>query len=265
MTSLVTLTTDFGTSSGYVAQMKGRFFKTLFQGMTGETLPLADCQLIDLAHDIPEHDIRSAAWFAATSCFSFPPQTLHLMVVDPGVGTSRQIIYVEMGDQRFLVPNNGLLSLSARQHTPTTIHPVQTTHPVSKTFHGRDIFAPTAPEIVLGRTSCLGPDIPELLSLSWPETKEHQESVDGEIVHIDHFGNLITNLPDSLTQVLQNKGQLSCDGTPINHIVSTYGEAKKGSIVGLAGSQGFVEIAVVEGRADKYLDARIGTPVHIAR
>ena len=135
----------------------------------------------------------------------------------------------------------------------------------SKTFHGRDIFAPTAAQIMLGRTSCLGPVIPELLSLSWPETKEHRESVDGEIVHIDHFGNLITNLPDSLTQVLQNKGQLSCDGTPINHIVSTYGEAKKGSIVGLAGSQGFVEIAVVEGRADKCLNARIGTPVRIAR
>ncbi|MDA7886438.1 SAM-dependent chlorinase/fluorinase [Pirellulales bacterium] len=265
MTSLVTFTTDFGTSSGYVAQMKGVFFKTLYQGISGETSPLADCQLIDLAHDIPEHDIRSAAWFANTSCFLFPPQTLHIMVVDPGVGTSRQIIYVEMGGQRFLVPNNGLLSLSARQHTPTTIHPVQSTLPASKTFHGRDIFAPTAAEIVLGRTSCLGPVIPELLSLSWPETKEHQESVDGEIVHIDHFGNLITNLPDSLTQVLQNKGQLSCDGTPINHIVSTYGEAKKGSIVGLAGSQGFVEIAVVEGRADKCLNARIGTPVRIAR
>ena len=175
MTSLVTLTTDFGTSSGYVAQMKGRFFKALCQEMSGETSPLADCQLIDLAHDIPEHDIRSAAWFAATSCFSFPPQTLHLMVVDPGVGTSRQIIYVEMGDQRFLVPNNGLLSLSARQHPPTAIHPVQTTHPVSKTFHGRDIFAPTAAQIVLGRTSCLGPAISELLSPFLARTKRNSE------------------------------------------------------------------------------------------
>ena len=137
---------------------------------------------------------------------------------------------------------------------------MQTTHPVSKTFHGRDIFAPTAAQIVLGRTSCLGPAISELLSLSWPEPKETQKSVDGEIVHIDHFGNLITNLPDELTPALQDKGRLSCNGTPINHIVSTYGEAEKGSIVGLAGSQGFVEIAVVEGRADKYLDARIGTP-----
>ena len=265
MTSLVTLTTDFGTSSGYVAQMKGIFFKTLFQGMSDEPSTPADCRLIDLAHDIPEHDVRSAAWFAATSCFFFPPGTLHIMVVDPGVGTSRQIVYVEMGDQRFLVPNNGLLSFSARRHPPTIIQPVQTTHPTSMTFHGRDIFAPTAAQIVRGQTSCLGPAIPELLSLSWPEPKEHKESVDGEIVHIDNFGNLITNLPDELAAALQEKSRLSCNGTPISHIVSAYGEAEKGSIVGLAGSQGFVEIAVVEGRADKYLNARIGTPVRIAR
>ena len=155
------------------------------------------------------------------------------MVVDPGVGTSRQIVYVEMGDQRFLVPNNGLLTLSARQHPPKIIKLVETTHPASKTFHGRDIFAPTAAQIVRGQTSCLGPAIPELLSLSWPEPKEHKESVDGEIVHIDNFGNLITNLPDKFATALQEKSRLSCNETPISQIVSTYGEAEKGSIVGL--------------------------------
>ena len=116
MTSLVTLTTDFGTSSGYVAQMKGSFYKTLFDGTPDNASQLTACQLIDLAHDIPEHDIRTAAWFAHATCFHFPPHTLHVIVVDPGVGTSRQIVYVEMGDQRFLVPDNGLLSLAARQH-----------------------------------------------------------------------------------------------------------------------------------------------------
>jgi S-adenosylmethionine hydrolase len=104
-----------------------------------------------------------------------------------------------------------------------------------------------------------------LLSLSWPEPKEHKESVDGVIVHIDNFGNLITNLPDKFATALQEKSRLSCNETPISQIVSTYGEAEKGSIVGLAGSQGFIEIAVVEGRADKHLNARIGTPVRIAR
>ncbi len=265
MTSLVTLTTDFGTSSGYVAQMKGIFFKTLFDGIQGKNSSYADCQLIDLAHDLPQHDIRAAAWFAATSCFYFPPHTLHVIVVDPGVGTSRTIIYAEMGDQRFLAPNNGLLSLAARQHAPTIIRPVDAIQPASKTFHGRDVFAPTAAHIVGGKTSGLGPPVPELLTLSWPEPQEDQKSTVGEVIHIDHFGNLITNLPDTLASSLQDKDRLSCDGTPIHHIVSTYGEAEKGTIVGLAGSQGFLEIAVVEGRADQALGARIGTVVRIER
>ena len=263
MTSLVTLTTDFGTSSGYVAQMKGSFYKTLFDGTPDSASQLTACQLIDLAHDIPEHDIRAAAWFARATCFHFPPHTLHVIVVDPGVGTSRQIVYVEMGDQRFLVPDNGLLSLAAQQHTPTIIRSVQTEQPVSKTFHGRDIFAPVAAQLVSGQPSCLGPPAPDLFSLSWPEPLEHQDVLVGEIIHVDHFGNLITNLPDTLAPSLQEKGRLSCDGAPIHQIVSTYGEAEKGTLVGLAGSQGFVEIAVVEGRADHHLNAGIGTPVQI--
>ena len=265
MASLVTLTTDFGTSSGYVAQMKGTFFKTLFQGTPDNSSPYLECQLIDLAHDIAPHDIRSAAWFTAASCFYFPPQTLHVIVVDPGVGTTRDIIYAEIANQRFLAPDNGLLSLAAKQHTPTVIRQVQITQPASRTFHGRDIFAPTAARLVLDEMSCLGPQIEQMLSLSWPETKEHTDCVEGEVIHIDHFGNLITNLPDTLIPGLQNQGELRCDGTLINHIVSTYGEAETGTLVGLAGSQGFIEIAVVEGRAAQHLGARIGTTVRIEK
>ena len=265
MTSLVTLSTDFGTSSGYVAQMKGSFFKSLFDCTQKNVSLPAACQFIDLAHDIPKHDIRAAAWFAATSCFDFPPHTLHVIVVDPGVGTSRQIIYVEINEQRFLVPDNGLLSLAARQYKPTIIRSVQARQPVSKTFHGRDIFAPTAAQLVRGQTSCLGPSVPALFSLTWPEPIEHQDFWVGEIIHVDHFGNLITNLPDTLAPFLQEKGRLRCDGAPIDHIVSTYGEAEKGTLVGLVGSQGFVEIAVVQGRADHHLNAGIGTPVRIER
>ena len=128
MASLVTLTTDFGTSSGYVAQMKGTFFKTLLQGTPDKSSPYLECQLVDLAHDIAPHDIRSAAWFTAASCFYFPPQTLHVIVVDPGVGTTRDIIYAEIADQRFLAPDNGLLSLAAKQHAPTDTHDADLQH-----------------------------------------------------------------------------------------------------------------------------------------
>ncbi len=265
MASLVTLTTDFGTSSGYVAQMKGTFFQTLYKGTIDNTSRYDDCRLVDLAHDLVPHDICSAAWFTAASCFYFPPQTLHVIVVDPGVGTKRDIIYAEIADQRFLAPDNGLLSLAARKYARTTIRPVQATQPASKTFHGRDIFAPVAAHITLGQTSCLGTPIEEMLSLPWPEPKAHHVSVDGEIIHIDHFGNLITNFQDTLAGVLQDNAQLSCDGTPIHRIVSTYGEAEKGTLVGLAGSQGYLEIAVVEGRADHHLAARIGTPVRLTK
>ena len=265
MTSLVTLTTDFGTSSGYVAQMKGSFFKTLFDGTQANASTPAAYQLVDLAHDIPEHSVRAAAWFAAASCFYFPAGTLHVIVIDPGVGTSRQIIYAELGDQRFLAPNNGLLSFAAKQYPPSVIRPLTTKHPTSKTFHGRDIFAPMAAHLVRGDTSCLAPPVPELFSLSWPEPLERQDFLTGEIIHVDHFGNLITNLPDTLAPLLRDKGRLSCDGAAINKIVSTYGEAEKGTLVGLAGSQGFVEIAVVQGRADHHLNAGIGTPVRIER
>ena len=233
MTSLVTLTTDFGTSSGYVAQMKGSFFKTLFNGRQASASTPATYQLVDLAHDIPEHNIRAAAWFAATSCFYFPADTLHVIVIDPGVGTSRQIIYAEMGDQRFLAPNNGLLSFAAKQHPPTVIRPLTTEHPTSKTFHGRDIFAPTAAHLCAVTHHALATRT-GTFSLSWPEPQKHQRSVVGEIIHIDHFGNLITNLPDTLASSLHATSQLSCDGTPIHQIVSTYGEAEKGTLVGLA-------------------------------
>ena len=265
MTSLVTLTTDFGTSSGYVAQMKGSFYKTLCDSTPDNASQLTACQLIDLAHDIPQHDIRAAAWFVATTCFHFPPHTLHVIVVDPGVGTSRQIIYVEMGYQRFLAPDNGLLSLAARQHEPAIIRSIQPKQPASKTFHGRDIFAPTAAQLVSGQTSCLGPSALDLFSLTWPEPIKHHDFWVGEIIHVDHFGNLVTNLPDTLAPLLRDKGRLSCDVAAINRIVSTYGEAEKGALVGLAGSQGFVEIAVVQGRADNHLNAGIGTPVRIER
>jgi S-adenosylmethionine hydrolase len=245
--------------------MKGTFFKTLLQGPPDNPSSHLECQLVDLAHDIAPHDIRSAAWFTAASCFYFPPQTLHVIVVDPGVGTTRDIIYAEIGDQRFLAPDNGLLSFAAKQHTPTVIRQVQITQPASRTFHGRDIFAPTAARIVLDHMSCLGAQIEQMLSLSWPEPKEHTDCVEGEVIHIDHFGNLITNLPDTLIPALQNQGELRCDGTPINHIVSTYGEAETGALVGLAGSQGFIEIAVVEGHAAQQLGARIGTTVRIEK
>lgn len=263
MASLVTLTTDFGTSSGYVAQMKGAFYETLFQPALASRPPFADVHLMDLSHDLPQHDVRAAAWFAATSCFYFPSGTLHIFVIDPGVGTSRDIVFAKIGNQQFLAPDNGLLTLAVKKHSPQIFYPVRLTERTSNTFHGRDIFAPSAAHLILGNTTCLGPPLERIHSIPWPEPQEQAGCISGEVIHVDHFGNLITNLPETLISLLQNKAQLSCGTTQIRRIVSTYGEAETGTLVGLAGSQGFLEIAVVMGRADQQLGAQLGTKVQI--
>ena len=262
MIPLVTLTTDFGTASGYVAEVKGAFFRRLLaarQDRAGEAL--TTCPLVDLAHDLPAHDITAAAWFVASSCFGFPAGTLHVVVVDPGVGTTRPIVYAEIADQRFLAPDNGLLSLAVARHGMTLARPVTIPTAAAATFHGRDVFAPTAASLVAGDETGLGSPLSELFSLPWPQPRETPEGIVGEVIHVDHFGNLITNLPASLLPRLEAASRINCGSTTINSVVRTYGEAAAGSLVALAGSQGFLEIAVVEGRADRVLAAERGAIV----
>ena len=264
MIPLVTLTTDFGTASGYVAEMKGAFFRRLLAAGQGGTDASDACQLIDLAHDLPPHDVAAAAWFVASSCFGFPPGTLHVVVIDPGVGTDRPIVWAEIGDQQFLAPDNGLLSLAVARRGLRQARRVAVPAAASTTFHGRDVFAPMAANLVAGDDSTLGSLLEDLFSLPWPEPQETSAGLCGEVIHVDHFGNLITNLPDSLLPRLQATGQIDCGGTTIDQVVNTYAEATLGSLVALAGSQGFLEVAVVAGRADQRLAAGRGTPVRLA-
>ena len=261
MIPLVTLTTDFGTASGYVAEVKGAFFRQLLAAGQGGAGAVTTCPLVDLAHDLPPHDVAAAAWFVASSCFVFPAGTLHVVVVDPGVGTTRPIVYAEIADQRFLAPNNGLLSLAVARHGMTLARPVTIPTTAAATFHGRDVFAPTAASLVAGDETGLGSHLSELFSLPWPQPRETPEGIVGEVMHVDEFGNLITNLSSSLLPRLEAAGRINCGSTTINSVVTTYGEAAPGSTVALAGSQGFLEIAVVEGRADHQLAAGRGSIV----
>lgn len=264
MQPLVTLTTDFGTASGYVAQLKGAFFRRLLSlTSTGDMVPVSSCTLLDLAHDIPPHDVLAAGWFVASSCFLFPRATLHVVVIDPGVGTARPVLYAEIGDQRFLAPDNGVLSLAIARHGLGLARRVAVPPTASGTFHGRDVFAPTAAELVCGvETSLCGP-LTDLVSQPWPQPQATAGGLCGEVIHVDHFGNLITNLPDSLLPRLQAVGRIRCGDSQVDQIVGTYGEANPGSLVALAGSQGFLEIAVVEGRAAERLSAGRGTPIQL--
>jgi S-adenosylmethionine hydrolase len=248
---IVTLTTDFGTGSGYVAEMKGRILYAR-----------SPFTFVDITHDVPAHDIRAAAWLVARACPAFPPDTLHVIVVDPGVGTARRIVWVWAGGQQFLAPDNGVLSRVLATARVDACHAVTVPPDVSTTFHGRDVFAPAAVALIDGLApESLGPTVSTLELFSVPMTSETSRGIEGEVVHVDHFGNLLTNLPATLLPRLLNAGRLIVGDHEIARVVRTYGEAPPGKFVALVGSQGVIEAAVVGGRANEAMEAAVGTKV----
>ena len=258
MPRVVTLTTDFGLGSGYVAEMKGRLLRAD-----------AACSLVDIAHDLPPHDIRAAAWLVGQACFSFPADSIHIVVVDPGVGTSRRLIWAacgtpQSGRQQFLCPDNGLLTWALRRHPLAAARVLAVPPEASATFHGRDVLAPAAGRLLSGASpETLGPPITTLAMLSLPEPQEAPTGIHGEVIHVDTFGNLVTNLSAELLPRVVTAGGLRIGSQVVRRIVSTYGDAPPGTLVVLVGSQGFIEAAVVEGRAADVLSARVATPVAI--
>ena len=257
MPRVVTLTTDFGAGSGYVAELKGRLLHA--------TTPFT---LVDISHDVPPHDIRAAAWLVGQGSGAFPAGTLHVVVVDPGVGTARRLVWARFGTpeahQEFLCPDNGVLALVQRRLPLHVARRIDIPPAAAATFHGRDVLAPAAARLIDGDgADAFGPAITNLERLHWPQPKHADSEIRGEIVHVDHFGNLITNLPASLLPRLTAAGRLRVGADEVTTIVRTYGEATSGSVVALVGSQGFIEAAVVEGRAAERLGAGVGTKVTI--
>jgi S-adenosylmethionine hydrolase len=257
MTRVVTLTTDFGSGSGYVAELKGR----LLHAKTAFTL-------VDISHDVPPHDIRAAAWLVGQGCPAFPTGTLHIVVVDPGVGTDRGLVWARLGTsethQEFLCPDNGVLTLALQRLPLIAARRITVPSAAAATFHGRDVLAPLAVQLLDGlHPEPLGAPLHDLARLHWPSHQETPAGIQGEVIHIDAFGNLVTNLPASLLPRLQAAGRLRVGPHEITTIVRTYGEAAPGTAVALVGSQGFIEAAIVEGRADERLNARLGTSVAI--
>ncbi|MGA0040585.1 MAG: SAM hydrolase/SAM-dependent halogenase family protein [Pirellulales bacterium] len=251
MQRIVTLTTDFGSGSVYVAQVKAR----LLQART-------PCTIVDLAHDLPAHDIRGASWFLAQACLVFPQGSLHLAVIDPGVGTARHIVWASLGGHQFLAPDNGLLThaLAAAPLDDARVLPVPTA--ASATFHGRDIVAATACQLLEGQApTSLGTPLTSLVQLGTSEPTRVAEGIRGEVCFIDHFGNLLTNLPATMWPTVAAAGGLFLGERWIDQPVRTYGDAARGSAVVLIGSQGVIEIAVVEGSAARLLGGELGTPV----
>lgn len=260
MTSpIITLTTDFGPSSRYVAAMKGVILSLNPQ-----------VRLMDLTHTIPPQNVRAGAFALAETAPFFPPETIHVAVVDPGVGSLRRIVYARIGHQQFVAPDNGLLSRLAARTNPSKI--VNIDDPqfwlpgVSSTFHGRDIMAPVAARLSLGLSPDeLGRPIEQLSELTWPEVRKMAQRIDGEVIEVDSFGNLITNITrDMLKGVPTDESvTITCDEHATQGIFKAYSDQPAMTLVALLSSSGNLELAIVDESASMMLGVKVGAPVQV--
>lgn len=239
MPALVSFISDFGLKDAYVAQVKARILSVI---------PAAS--IVDITHALPVYSILSGAWLIFTTYVWFPRGTLHLAVVDPGVGTSRRVLCVEKCGHVFVGPDNGIFSFlyPADRVIDITWRPEG---PIAATFHGRDIFAPVVIELLKGVTSAeLGVPLPDPVSLdvSMPM-----------VVHIDRFGNIVTNIPPA-----RIKGHsLRINDRVIQDRKTTFEDIPLGEVGLIAGSAGTIEIVARQHNASEMLGARIGMPLEL--
>lgn len=254
--AIITLTTDFGEESPYVAAMKG-----VILGINPQA------RIVDLSHQIPPQDVLHAAFFLAEAVPFFPPDVIHIVVVDPGVGTERHLLYVEVGSHRLLGPDNGIWTLLAGEGVVRRV--IQLTErrywrpTVSATFHGRDVLAPVAAHLSLGlQPELLGSPAAQWVSLNPPAPVRESNHVTGQVVFVDRFGNLISNIPAS---ALPPGGplQVTVAETAVGRWVRAYGEAQPGELIALVSSSNLVEIAMVQGNAARHLGVGRGAPIRV--
>ncbi|MFT3916759.1 MAG: SAM-dependent chlorinase/fluorinase [Anaeromyxobacteraceae bacterium] len=254
MSPIVTLLTDFGAGSGYPAQVKGVLLRLV-----------PDVRLVDLSHEVPAYDVLAGALQLEACVRWFPPQAVHLAVVDPGVGTARRALAVVDPEGRRLVgPDNGLFTpflgpgARVRQIVPGEAVP----SPASATFHGRDLFAPAAALLASGTNpSALGPAMADPVRLEWPVARRRGRELAGITLAADSFGNLLTSVT-AADLGGQEVVQAALDGRPVRW-VRTFGEAERGELVAYLGSGGRVEVAEREGSAATALGGARGHEVRV--
>jgi S-adenosyl-L-methionine hydrolase (adenosine-forming) len=256
---IITLLTDFGARDHYVASMKG-----VILGIN----PF--CTLVDISHHVRPQDIREGAFILANAFSSFPRRTIHLAVVDPGVGGPRRPILVATHNYFFVGPDNGIFTPALhREKVELVVHLNNERYflpHASSTFHGRDLFAPVAAHLSLGeKPESFGVEIDswEELNLNWPVPKGKE--LGGEIIHIDTFGNLISNI-DEQTLFGFTKGRpfsVKAGRFSFHGLKKGYWEGKRGEVIALIGSGGFLEISVRDGSAERRLRMKKGNRIRI--
>ncbi len=260
--SILTLLSDFGLKDPYVAEMKAVILSICPQA-----------HIVDISHEIEKFNIRMGAFVLASAAPYFPKKTIHVAVVDPGVGTKRRAILIETKHAFYVGPDNGLLMLSAqRQGIRHVYHVTNKEHmlpQISRTFHGRDIFAPTAAHLAKGQIpSECGPEINDYVVPKFAKPSLSKNMVLGEILHIDDFGNIITNVSlNELERTGITEGnlfnlKLKVDMVKLK-LCTAYGEADAKQPLAIIGSHDFLEISINQGNASKTFDIKIGDAVMI--
>jgi len=261
--SIISLLSDFGNKDPYVAEMKAVILSINPQA-----------RIIDITHKIEKFDIRMGAYALASAAPYFPPNTVHVAVVDPGVGTKRRPIIAETNHSLYVGPDNGLLMLAAHKehilNVYTIDNPEYMLSHVTKTFHGRDIFAPAAAHLALGKgPSDFGSAIHDYVFPEFAKPHASNGELQGEILHIDDFGNIISNITsEDLKKIGLHKANSLLvrlgNKTLTIRFCSAYGEVPAGTPLALIGSSNFLEVAVNQRSASGIFKAKVGEAFHVS-
>lgn len=260
MSSLITFITDFGTKDGYVAAMQGTILSIN-----------PDVRFLDISHHVAPQDIMEAAFLLKNSYEFFPANTIHLVITDPQVGTNRRAVALRFQDHYFIGPDNGIFSLLLEEALPDELVVLDKkefwrTYSPSPTFHGRDIFAPVAAHLASGKTlSELGSPLDALERMYWASPVADAQGIQGWVIHIDHYGNCITNITADLFNSVYQKQPFKCyiGSSVIRQLSSTYADADAGSALALFGSHNFLEVAINQGNAATLLSIEKGNSISI--
>jgi S-adenosylmethionine hydrolase len=263
MANIITLLTDYGTRDSFVASIKGIILKTNPQA-----------QIIDVTHEIAPQDIWEAAFTLKNVYNQFPKGTIHLAVVDPGVGSGRRPIIAVTESYYFIGPDNGLFSFIYREAERLRVHHITAAHYFTtasgQTFHGRDIFAPVAASLAKGVPSgYFGDEIADFIKLNVPTAKRTERTIDGHVVHIDRFGNLITNITAKDLQPLLGEAgatsavSVSLGGREVEGLKKFYAESPPGQPGAIVNSSGHLEIFLYRQNARQALAVKRGAAVRV--
>ncbi len=257
---IITLTTDYGTTDHLVGALKGVILKIN-----------PDATIVDITHNVVPYDVLDGALAISSAYKYFPSKTIHVVIVDPGVGSERRPILVSGENQFFVAPDNGVLSMVYEKEASLTVRHILAEHyflqPLSKTFHGRDVFAPVGAWLSkTWQTQSFGEEIQDYMRFSVPKPKSAEGQLKGIVLRVDTFGNLVTNfVPEELPEGLLKDGTLKVqvNGKEVTRLVDTFADGEPGAPVVIVGSSGFLEIAVNKGHAARTLGVGRGAAVVI--